>query len=62
MSNTTEVVRDNVHHKHKWLTEQVITPKKKLSPKMFKKYQKYDEEIIITVLSSSSRHKNQINF
>jgi len=44
------------------LTEQAITVKNKLSPKMFKKYQKYDEGIIITVLTSSSRHKNQINF
>jgi len=62
ISNTTEAVRENVHRKDKWLNEQSITAKKKLSPKMFKLYQRYDEEMVITSLSSSSRHKNLIQF
>ena len=45
ISNTTEAVRENVHRKDKWLNEQSITAKKKLSPKMFKLYQRYDEEM-----------------
>ena len=62
ISNTTEAIKENVHRKDKWLAEQSITAKKKLSPKMFELYQRYDEEMVITSLSSSSRHKNLIQF
>jgi hypothetical protein len=60
ISNTTEAIKENVHRKDKWLAEQSITAKKKLSPKMFNLYQRYDQEMVITSLSCSSRHKNLI--
>ena len=62
IANTEEAIKENIHRKDKWLKEQTITAKKKLSPKMFKMYQRYDEEMVITSLSSSSRHKNLIQF
>ena len=60
IANTEEAIKENIHRKDKWLKEQTITAKKKLSPKMFKLYQIYDEEITITVLSIlENKRKNQ---
>ena len=62
IANTEEAIKENVHRKDKWLNEQTITAKEKLSPKMFDLYEKYNEEMIITGLAASSRHKNLIQF
>ena len=58
VANTEEAIKENIHRKDKWLKEQTITAKKKLTPKMFDLYEKYNEEMIITGLAASSRHKN----
>ena len=62
VANTEEAIKENIHRKDKWLKEQTITAKKKLNPKMFDLYEKYNEEMIITGLAASSRHKNLIQF
>ena len=62
IANTEEAIKENIHRKDKWLKEQTITAKKKLTPKMFDLYEKYNEEMIITGLAASSRHKNLIQF
>ena len=62
VANTEEAIKENIHRKDKWLKEQTITAKEKLSPKMFDLYEKYNEEMIITGLAASSRHKNLIQF
>ena len=62
IANTEEAIKENIHRKDKWLKEQTITAKEKLSPKMFDLYEKYNEEMIITGLAASSRHKNLIQF
>jgi len=62
VANTEEAIKENIHRKDKWLKEQTITSKEKLSPKMFDLYEKYNEEMIITGLAASSRHKNLIQF
>ena len=59
ISNTTEAVRENVHRKDKWLNEQSITAKKKLSPKIF---ERDNQERVISSLWKSSKIKNIIIF
>jgi integrase/recombinase XerD len=62
ISNSTEALSENVHRHDKWLAKQNITAKKKLSPKMYDMFQRYNQEMVMTAHSNSSRHKNLIQF
>jgi integrase/recombinase XerD len=62
ISNTTEAINENVHRKDIWLAKQAISAKKKLCPKMFDMFERYNEEMVMSSLANSSRHKNLIQF
>ena len=62
ISNTTEALSENVHRHSKWLAKQRESAKKQLTPKMFEMFCKYDNELVMTSVSTATRHKNLIQF
>lgn len=62
ISNTAESLSENVHRHGKWLDKQRQTAKKRLSPKMFEMFEKYDNDLVMSSVSNSTRHTNLIKF
>mgnify|MGYP000028704536 CR=1 FL=1 len=62
ISNTTEALSENVHRHSKWLVKQRLSAEKRLTPKMFEMFKKYDNNLVMSSVSNSTRHTNLVRF
>ena len=62
ISNTTEALSENVHRHSMWIAKQRLSAEKQLTPKMFEMFKKYDNELVMSSVSTATRHKNLIQF
>ena len=62
ISNTTEAISQNVHRHDKWLISQRQNAEKRLTPKQFKWFKKYDDDLVMSGVSHATRHTNLTRF
>jgi integrase/recombinase XerD len=56
ISNTADSLAENVHRHANWLDKLRKRAKKELTPKMFEMFTKYDEDLVMSAVASSTRH------
>ena len=56
ISNTADSLAENVHRHANWLEKLRKRAKKELTPKMFEMFTKYDEDLVMSAVASSTRH------
>ena len=62
VSNTTEAISQNVHRHDKWLITQRQNAEKRLSPKQFEWFKKFDDDLVMCGVSYATRHTNLTRF
>ena len=62
ISNQSEDLLENIYRNKQWLTKQHKNAKKKLTPKMYDMFQRFNQEMVMTAYSNSGRYKNLIQF
>ena len=62
ISNTTEAISQNVHRHDKWLITQRQNAEKRLTPKQFEWFKKYDDDLVMSGVSHATRHTNLTRF
>lgn len=56
VSNTADSLAENVHRHANWLDKLRQRAKRELTPKMFEMFAKYDEDLVMSAVASSTRH------
>ena len=56
ISNTADALSENVHRHANWLDKLRKRAKRELTPKMFEMFTKYDEDLVMSAVASSTRH------
>ena len=56
VSNTPDSLAENVHRHSNWLEKLRQRAKRELTPKMFEMFTKYDEDLVMSAVASSTRH------
>ena len=56
VSNTPDSLAENVHRHSNWLDKLRKRAKRELTPKMFEMFTKYDEDLVMSAVASSTRH------
>ena len=62
ISNTSEALAQNVHRHDKWLVTQRENAQKRLTPKQFEWFKKFDDDLVMCGVSYATRHTNLTRF